>query len=1099
MTLVPIKKLYNQDEDPYFNEPYAKHVYDLVSKMDDDEAEMYAYLVANAVLEEDITKNLRTLQRRVDQVVAKRLVRIRKAALAAGKGEELDKFVEITKATSYDYGYRFQASEHPREGRTGRFTTKVRINPKQKPIEAKDTVLGMPKDSTKGLKPQAKSQLQQEYAQLSNFLQAYQGSTPDAGFGEVLMTVRNKTTGATYQVPTKGTKPVIAWDPATERLETIEVRGGHLTAGGMGFNLATALGGSQDTAWHAGQMTNAADRNFERFSDDWTAQADDDFKNTNQRLYRRTQTAGQMAQVLGANHPAVQTAGRLAELVGQHGPEAEKVVGPHLRKTAYRYRGTEKTPDKTLVREYAAAISRAKDRARNAPARGLHQWTQDKSEDAQRPPTWAERAAGRAAIIGYLGGEEFGGARGDQGKIPSKKLYGLNLAAGNTPPSQGVMLNADGQIVAEAVGYGDDHYLPFNLKNLKGLKGGEYIRTRSVGGPTSEDIYTGLMAGARQVTVISRSGSFTVTFDDTFRGGRRYNDKALRMTDRYEHLLDAVQSEQVDSNPVDPEVQMMIRREVDRDYADYPRAEQKRIYDSKIEEYKTWDGLDEHDNAIIDFQVSRDYPEDPQGKSAQKMRRALVSQAMAAKEYKYRLNGEGYSSALKSLEEQFPYYITVASQPRREEHMTEQEKDKGYVMPRHNRPTAALHGYFEARVAGQGKEMQGRMTGKISASEADFQNTRHRSAASRGVEETTDRVASGTMTPVETPESKRRAVSEAIQDRTDQDEVAGAAYAVISAAGAKMDESYLARYPVARLVKDGTKRAEFDALMKTPAGREQVRQMINDPAPASQAAYRASGEAWARYQNLDRNVDLKNYSAASSGEFQDKPFSGFAGDAFKKSAPPKMISDKIEELGRTSMPLTADKKYGDMTDAELREEHKALMRIHSLHEFGLQGEALKENIERLGAGITNTHNAVLLAKPDEKNWQAQVDKLHKVRLLKWNLDRALKKDQAKSGAKVDQALKGIGEPPANGPTRPSIHHTGTAVLPNNKTEEELRKIVDGKINELTLDADAESNPERKNLLSFHANEGKKAKDVDAMNAWLDILNTEIYNKKHPDT
>ena len=69
---------------------------------------------------------------------------------------------------------------------------------------------------------------------------------------------------------------------------------------------------------------------------------------------------------------------------------------------------------------------------------------------------------------------------------------------GEHPAVGGDHANADGQIVTQAIGYGDDHYLPFNLKNLKGLKGGEYIRTRSVGGPTSEDIYTGLLSGARR-------------------------------------------------------------------------------------------------------------------------------------------------------------------------------------------------------------------------------------------------------------------------------------------------------------------------------------------------------------------------------------------------------------------------------------------------------------------------------------------------------------------------------------------------------------------------------------------------------------------------
>ena len=55
------------------------------------------------------------------------------------------------------------------------------------------------------------------------------------------------------------------------------------------------------------------------------------------------------------------------------------------------------------------------------------------------------------------------------------------------------------------------------------------MRTRAAGGPTTEDIYTGLLTGARQVQVVSNSGVFTVEFDPDLRGGRRYTDKAARM------------------------------------------------------------------------------------------------------------------------------------------------------------------------------------------------------------------------------------------------------------------------------------------------------------------------------------------------------------------------------------------------------------------------------------------------------------------------------------------------------------------------------------------------------------------------------------------
>ena len=112
------------------------------------------------------------------------------------------------------------------------------------------------------------------------------------------------------------------------------------------------------------------------------------------------------------------------------------------------------------------------------------------------------------------------------------------MASGEVPPSQGVIIDADGDVVSQAVGFNGDHYLPFDLRNLGSLQGGQYVRTRATGGPTTEDIYTGLMTGARQIQVVSNSGVFTVEFDPDLRGGRRYTDKARRMVSRYEEMLE---------------------------------------------------------------------------------------------------------------------------------------------------------------------------------------------------------------------------------------------------------------------------------------------------------------------------------------------------------------------------------------------------------------------------------------------------------------------------------------------------------------------------------------------------------------------------------
>ena len=46
-----------------------------------------------------------------------------------------------------------------------------------------------------------------------------------------------------------------------------------------------------------------------------------------------------------------------------------------------------------------------------------------------------------SAVAGYL-----------SDRLPSKQYYKLQLGAGNTPPSEGVIINSEGQIVTQAVG-----------------------------------------------------------------------------------------------------------------------------------------------------------------------------------------------------------------------------------------------------------------------------------------------------------------------------------------------------------------------------------------------------------------------------------------------------------------------------------------------------------------------------------------------------------------------------------------------------------------------------------------------------------------------
>lgn len=173
-------------------------------------------------------------------------------------------------------------------------------------------------------------------------------------------------------------------------------------------------------------------------------------------------------------------------------------------------------------------------------------------------------------------------------RVPSPELNALHLKAGTVPPSEGVILDSKGNVTSQAVGYGDDHYLPFTLRGLRKLRGGSYIRTRTWGGPTSEDIRTALVGGARRLTVVSNNGVFTVDFDPDFKGGRRHNDKAHRMIGRYEHLLDAVRKGEVSRAALDPTVLEDLEKEAAGIYTPSidPQGYQRKLAELKADAIK---------------------------------------------------------------------------------------------------------------------------------------------------------------------------------------------------------------------------------------------------------------------------------------------------------------------------------------------------------------------------------------------------------------------------------------------------------------------------------------------------------------------------------
>lgn len=759
MTLTPISKRLSspakteegrftpifKSDDPDFNHEYAAKIYKAVMMLDDDTAEEFVNVVVSDVLETYIEKNLRTLQGHLDKVVAKRLDLVKKSMIrkAAGNPDAVpyaQALSRIEKANQYDYGFKFKESDFRRDA-GGRFSTKI-SHTQQKPIKGRTAgAMGIPKHSKLGqMDRRQEAEFQDEYRQLANFLGSVNQSSRNPGDSNVLLHIKQRGgDGQVYHVDNGGTRPDgEKWDPTREQLVGVTARPSTLSLGGAAFGLTQSLGQPGVRA------LNELDSGSNDFARSWVNDADGDDVNSNARTYRRVEAGSKLVGSMAPPGSKVQMAARMGEFAGSFGPEAEAVFGPSTRKAAYRYRGTERKPDDALVQQYGVAVRGAQkqadpdqrlkirtaqnraianvtnERARQTgqPAESIRLSNQERTEIMNRAaqrvtrqvgddtPSWEQRDGGRAIVNRYL-----------ESKLPNQRNYELQLKSGNTPPSEGVLLNSKGQIAHQAVGYGDDHYLPFNLRNMKALKGGEYIRSRSVGGPTSEDIYTGLVSGARQVQVVSRSGTFTVKFKDDFRGGRRHNDKAKRMTRRYEQLLDAIQSRDVSRQSLAPDVKTAIEQQVMRSYPGQDKEMLRDQIAARTREFSANEELTDRDEELIRTLASVKSSSDNNSRDSNIYVQQATNDILTAKRLQHRLDGPGYAAALKALEEQFPYYIEVPDPVLRNDRDVQGiEDDRGYVRPGRNRPRDASAGLY-------GNE--GR-AGKFSAEEADYQGARVR-------------------------------------------------------------------------------------------------------------------------------------------------------------------------------------------------------------------------------------------------------------------------------------------------------------------------------------------------------------------------------------
>lgn len=937
-----VKKMLVTSDDPNFNTEAAQKTFDLIMKMDDDTAEMYSVILVGELYERDIEKNLGTLQRHLNDVISKQLESVKQAHLRlVAKGMDADQAVAYAQALAmfdgaiskaknpYEHGYHFKESDFRRDPSTGRFQMKVsqRQTQELKPKMAQ-AILGTETPDRVGdkeLSPEDRIRFQDEYRQLSDFLGSVSQSAGGSGNQQVLLQFKDKKTGETFAQAHTGRTPPrdLLADPDT-RLEGAIAKPETLTTGGAAFGLATAMGGSMSPQQVV--TANAAGAGAGTFAEQWLKAGEGD-RASNARLYGRTAAAGQFLGQVGPPGSKTQLAGKVAQIVGQAGPQAEMVLGPTTRKTAYRYRGTEKTPERGMVRAYAQGVNQAKmyeaipelEHGVREPRRAgkpgaqptAHQMALARAERENRGPTWDERELGRRAVVDHL-----------RAKMPQKSLYDLQLAAGNTPPSEGVIINSEGQLASQAIGYGDDHYLPFNLKHLKALKGGEYIRTRSVGGLTSEDIYTGLISGARQVTVTSRSGTYTMTFEPDFRGGRRHSDKARRMTRRYEQLLDAVQSQQVDRIDIDPEMRLQIENEVKEEMSGpgWRRSDIQDAVKERIDEFKENPYITEQDEKRAELIINARASGASEPERA-KIRAQVMDDLMDQKETKFRLNSAGYKAALDALQEQFPYYISKPrwTPPKDAEKKIDTTLDRGYVEPGRNRPTAAAAGLFGAHTrsqhAGKGN--------KYSAAEADYQGA-------NGGRGRLQLIEGGPEAPTGGAGSSVRDVHEA---RAEKAAIQALEYKATEV-GAKIQQSAIGTLNLEDQKGFAEQLAYTSAEMKDPTKQARFKQFVdsylNDPNVRTAIGPVNADRMLREYQSATGFRDRKPFDRSTAALWTPQPPT-FDGPAYRPGASEQKVNkelDRVDAASRAS--VTQGIPNSHLLDTELEGEHRTLANMQEL-------------------------------------------------------------------------------------------------------------------------------------------------------------------------
>ena len=403
-----------------FDELLANNVYSLISKMDDDEAEMFTRVLADEIYEDLVSKNQRLIARENRKIVAKNLKAaetVCKSLIEQGRDDEavavavgvrsgIQSEIEIAKDNGKEPGWN--------KGADGKFTTPANVYyggarrkmAPQKRVRSVKRVKTV--DGVKTITPET----QKYKARDTGFLSSDKKSR------------YYKDTGPFVQAQQDAARHVVdAAENVRRPLHNMAINEqamwDHISPSGF-------AGANQASKETVSTLEQNRDREF------------DTERSSLDRTWNTMQSAGALAAGLGSAGTAVGVpgaqsvalAGQAAQMAGSIAPHGERIVGPSVRRTKYRYQGVERKPDKTLVQGITHAkqgvlaekVSRMPKNQRDKISQALFSRTAKPGDFLDSEDN---RLAAEKATINYL-----------RERIPDARRNTLREGSGKIAPSE---------------------------------------------------------------------------------------------------------------------------------------------------------------------------------------------------------------------------------------------------------------------------------------------------------------------------------------------------------------------------------------------------------------------------------------------------------------------------------------------------------------------------------------------------------------------------------------------------------------------------------------------------------------------------------------